>query len=509
MKKRLQRILKSKYRDELTTIARDLRIPKYHTLDKEQLVSAILEFKEPLLREILSLNWWACYHNHIYGVATIIGLFFAIISYVQYTTLSPEELTTIVNQVVNAKMQPTSYCRNPLAMVASRMNISESELRSLLDEHAEAIKNDPSKKQEYIKTLIANDQNEEAATEAGKLVESLHRKRETLNNVGKALKHDEAEALSSYGLALLQLGKQQEALEKIQSASDLIADDIGHKQWFATQKLLALALSAVGRNDQALPLYLDIINREKKPLSEESRFEDSINLGQLTLMAGYLDSAEKLFTIAFNIAQDIFTRTDVQMAVTLLSLSQVAFEKKEYSKAEAIGRRYLGLLNETGRLDSVYAGAGFYNLAKILRMSGNTKDAMRYYNKALDIYKLNLGDEHLQVAMTYNEIGLLKMREYKEEESLDYFTKAISMAKTHKYGDFQVSMYVANQGRALFCMGNTMEARYCFEESLTLRQECLHPENSLIHDMETLINETYEIEQNQYRQLYMKWQGHP
>lgn len=68
-----------KLRDELNIIARKLRITGYRSLRKDDLVSAILKCDDQLVRQSLSVTWWDRYHNHVYGVATIVALVLSIV----------------------------------------------------------------------------------------------------------------------------------------------------------------------------------------------------------------------------------------------------------------------------------------------------------------------------------------------------------------------------------------------------------------------------------------------
>ena len=75
-------LLMCKLRDELSIIARKLRIKGYRSLKKNDLVSAILKCDEQLVHQYLSVTWWDRYHNHIYGAATIVALVLSIVFFV-------------------------------------------------------------------------------------------------------------------------------------------------------------------------------------------------------------------------------------------------------------------------------------------------------------------------------------------------------------------------------------------------------------------------------------------
>ena len=67
--------LESKLRDELNIIARKLRVDGYRSLNKDDLISAILKCNESCVRKSLSITWWDRHHNHVYGCVTILAFF--------------------------------------------------------------------------------------------------------------------------------------------------------------------------------------------------------------------------------------------------------------------------------------------------------------------------------------------------------------------------------------------------------------------------------------------------
>lgn len=77
----LSQELESKLRDELNLIARKLRIAGYRNKSKPELIAAVLQLGEATVRKSLNITWWDRYHNHVYGVVTIIGCLLAIIPF--------------------------------------------------------------------------------------------------------------------------------------------------------------------------------------------------------------------------------------------------------------------------------------------------------------------------------------------------------------------------------------------------------------------------------------------
>ena len=68
-------------RDDLNIIAKKLKIKNYRRGNKEQLINSILSTNNPeQIKKVISVSFWDRYHNHIYGITSVIGLIIAIIS---------------------------------------------------------------------------------------------------------------------------------------------------------------------------------------------------------------------------------------------------------------------------------------------------------------------------------------------------------------------------------------------------------------------------------------------
>lgn len=87
----LNQELNSKLRDELNLIARKRHVAGYRSKSKPELIAARLQLGEATVRKSLNITWWDRYHNHVYGVVTIIGCLLAIIPFLP-TTPPPDQL---------------------------------------------------------------------------------------------------------------------------------------------------------------------------------------------------------------------------------------------------------------------------------------------------------------------------------------------------------------------------------------------------------------------------------
>jgi hypothetical protein len=75
--------LNAKTRDELNILAKQLKISGFRKLSKDLLIESILQTgQNEKLVSILAPSWWTRYHNHVYGLATLIGLGLTILFFV-------------------------------------------------------------------------------------------------------------------------------------------------------------------------------------------------------------------------------------------------------------------------------------------------------------------------------------------------------------------------------------------------------------------------------------------
>lgn len=61
--------------DELRNLCKTLDITGYSKLRKPELIERIKQIDKSRLRRQLFPTWWQQYHNHLYGIASVVGLF--------------------------------------------------------------------------------------------------------------------------------------------------------------------------------------------------------------------------------------------------------------------------------------------------------------------------------------------------------------------------------------------------------------------------------------------------
>jgi len=108
----IQNELKSKRRDELNIIARKLHISHYRALKIPELVSEIANCDENLIRKHLSITWWDRYHNHVYGVTTVIAFIASILFFVIPYFIPKDEALVLKPDDFQFRFSVISYSLN-------------------------------------------------------------------------------------------------------------------------------------------------------------------------------------------------------------------------------------------------------------------------------------------------------------------------------------------------------------------------------------------------------------
>lgn len=72
--------------DELRVLAKELGVKPFRGLRKEELIEALLNLEgDGLARRLMGTStaptWWGTYHNHVYGLATVVALLFGLYAY--------------------------------------------------------------------------------------------------------------------------------------------------------------------------------------------------------------------------------------------------------------------------------------------------------------------------------------------------------------------------------------------------------------------------------------------
>jgi tetratricopeptide (TPR) repeat protein len=183
-------------------------------------------------------------------------------------------------------------------------------------------------------------------------------------------------------------------------------------------------------NDEAMQVFEKAIKLYKEKLGG-----DAVEIGRALLLVGRLhdirgeyDKSMSSFTEALRTFKSSLSEDDMSISLALSNIGIVHSRRKEYSDAvemciEALRIRKIHTENDEDVADSLF------NIGNIYDEWGKQDDALPYFEGALKLYRLLLGDEDITVANCQQRLGAIYWVQKKVEKSLDSFCIALSICE--------------------------------------------------------------------------------
>ncbi len=195
------------------------------------------------------------------------------------------------------------------------------------------------------------------------------------------------------------------------------------QQQAAAAKAQALMLSALGRYDEAIPLF-------RRSLDLTARHSDPIGQGD-----------------------------------ALNWLGRAEFRQKRYETAEAFSQEALAPFRQAG--DRFGEATALRNIGDVMRLVGRYDEAERLYQQAMRLSREIGGGWSL--GMTLNSIGELMRRVGRYARAAEVYDEEIGLHRT--LGNrIQLATALHNQGHATLRLGDPARSAALFTESLRLHQ---------------------------------------
>lgn len=131
----------------------------------------------------------------------------------------------------------------------------------------------------------------------------------------------------------------------------------------------------------------------------------------------------------------------------------------------------------------------YSNLGLVYWNTGNQALALEYHQKALNLRKSMFGEQHLEVAASYNDMGLIYSNS-KPEEAYQYYEKALAIYKREKQ---QIKLANAYNNMAIIKrrQHSFLEALDFFDEALAIRKKIYNEEHPNVAFVYTNIGQVY------------------
>jgi serine/threonine protein kinase/Tfp pilus assembly protein PilF len=280
-----------------------------------------------------------------------------------------------------------------------------------------------------------------------------------------------ASALNALGVVQLESGDHAAAKLSLQEARSLFAAASDGRGAELGRSLYNLAgvYRATGHSDSAEALYREAL--AIKGWSDEKRAATLVGLSVIHAERREYDETVRLAGEALAMARERWGDDHVVALDALNSLGLGLGGKGDLDGAETAFREVLALLRRVyGQDDPRYASA-LSNLAFVLDKKGDHGEAVRLHREALAIQVSALGREHPSVAATLNNLGAVLNRRGAHAEAETVLREALSLRRRF-LGDRHagVASVLIGLSTALRGLGNLPEAEQAQREAISIRK---------------------------------------
>jgi tetratricopeptide (TPR) repeat protein len=285
-----------------------------------------------------------------------------------------------------------------------------------------------------------------------------------------------AEEVSSFLINLFKLSDPEENRGNQVTARELL--DSGAKRLRAGLKnqpeTKAALLSTVGAVYDSLGQYQDalpILNESlqlQPQANDRSRLNTLLELGQAHIGAGDLAAAETPLQEALRLSQNSFGATSQESGRALWILGKLRHQQGRFGEAKDLYKRALGISESTLAPQSDVS-AILDDLAQIYAREQQWALAKQTYERALDVDRHVLGDDHPRVAMHLHNLAVVVQNMGDLELAETLYRDAIRRKeRAYGVGDPQTADAIDNYGLMLQREGRLTEAEPLLRSALAM-----------------------------------------
>jgi serine/threonine protein kinase/Tfp pilus assembly protein PilF len=223
-----------------------------------------------------------------------------------------------------------------------------------------------------------------------------------------------AEEVSSFLVNLFKLSDPQENRGNRVTARELLDSgakrlQVGLQDQPATKAALLATVGAVydslGQYKEALPMLTESLNLQPQS-HDKTRIDTLLELGSARWHAGDLNGAEAPLQEALHLAQSEFGARSQESARALWALGVLRYHQNRFVDAKQLYNRSLNDLETTGA-PQTDVSALLDDLAQVYVIQQQWVLAKQTYERALDVDRRVLGDDHPRVAMRLNNLAIV------------------------------------------------------------------------------------------------------
>jgi len=328
-------------------------------------------------------------------------------------------------------------------------------------------------------------------------IEELH------SMLGKEVFFNDTPLLKSYIYKrFLQYNKAVEELEKYVKEDHVklaLLSSLGKVENFKIienhiKLTLARLYSNIGRDELALNLYLDLLQKQKDSLREDhpNIAASLANIGNnLQALARY-DEALNYGKESLAMMRRLYNSDNADIASSLNNISNILIELGNYEEALIYQEECLAIRKRIYKGDHINIALSLNNMGGIFNLLGQYEASLEYFRQALSIRKKIYKGEHPDIASSLNNIGSALELLGQFEEALKHKEESLAMRKRIYKGDHpDIASSLSNVGNSFGSLGRYVEMLEQYKASLEMQKRIYkldHPDiaKSLINIGSTL-----------------------
>jgi tetratricopeptide (TPR) repeat protein len=297
-----------------------------------------------------------------------------------------------------------------------------------------------------------------------------------------------AEEVSSFLVNLFKLsdpgenrGNQVTARELLDSGAKRLR--AGLQDQPATKAALLSTVGTVydslGQYQDALPLLSESLQLQAQ-LHDSSDIDTLLELGRAHIGAGNLPAAEAPLQQALHLAQSNSGATSAQTGHALHALGMLRYQQGKNAEARELYIRSLDIL-ESSKVSQTEISPVLNDLATVYISEHQWAPAKQAYERALEIDRRVLGDDHPKVAFRLQNLAIVaqNMGDWKQAEVL--YRDALQR-ELRAYGERhpEVAVTKGNYGLLLQRQGRLVEAEPLLRSALDIKLSLYGPNHFMV-----------------------------
>jgi eukaryotic-like serine/threonine-protein kinase len=236
---------------------------------------------------------------------------------------------------------------------------------------------------------------------------------------------------------------------------------------------------SLGQFQDALPLLDESLQLQGRS-NDGSRVDTLLELGRARIGAGDLRAAEAPLQEALRLAQHDTGAMSIATGHALWSLGMLRFERGQTGEAKDLFLRSLDILDK-GRAPQTDVSAVLSDLAKVYVLEQQWGLAKQTHERALEIDRRALGDDHPRVAFRLGNLAIVAQNMGDLESAEKLYLDALQRQE-HTYGERHPETAAAkgNYGLLLQREGRLAEAEPLLRGALESRLSLYGPDHFLV-----------------------------